>query len=166
MDWKETVLVLFFIFNSILDIKDRKVSLGSCVFIGVIGVSILLYDISCGLYADNMNMFCAGMFDGTLGGFGNICVFLIMMLLCRCILGILVIFAGYKGLFSIGGGDGMVIMTIGIFQGVMGTIRIVFWGLFLSAILGICLMIAGKVKRNTELPFVPFLFLGYILCIV
>ena len=137
MDWENTVLVLFFIYNSMLDIKNRTISLGSCIFMGIIGSGILLDTIQSHF---------------------------ITTLLFRCMPGIFLMAAGYKGIVQIGGGDGLVVLVIGIFQGVIKTMQILLVGLFVSALWGICLVIARKAKRNTEIPFVPFLFLGYLCC--
>ena len=61
---------------------------------------------------------------------------------------------------SIGYGDGGLMMVIGAYEGISRSIMILFFGLLYAAVFSIVMIVVRKWKRNQELPFVPFLFLG------
>lgn len=62
---------------------------------------------------------------------------------------------------NIGAGDGALIMLLGLLLGIQQLISILFVSLFLCSGAAAALYAAGKAKRGSRLPFVPFLFGGF-----
>ena len=62
---------------------------------------------------------------------------------------------------NIGTGDGALIMLLGLLLGIQQLISVLFVSLFLCAAAAAVLCAAGKVKRGSRLPFVPFLLGGF-----
>ncbi len=66
----------------------------------------------------------------------------------------------FKG--SIGIGDGVVFLTLGLGLGIESTSNILFYSLLLCFIWGMVQVIRKKYSRRAELPFLPFIFLAMI----
>lgn len=62
---------------------------------------------------------------------------------------------------SIGMGDGMLLSVSGIFLG-GGNYKLFLYGLCYAAIYSLGIFLLKKRKGKKEIPFVPFLFLGYL----
>lgn len=62
----------------------------------------------------------------------------------------------------IGEGDALVVLFIGSVVGAMSVIAMMIYSLFVSAIICLVLLVARKVNKKTEIPFLPFLSLGVI----
>lgn len=67
---------------------------------------------------------------------------------------------------SIGTGDGLVLCALGMFCGLRRTLAILGMALVLAAALAIVLLVLRRVERKTELPFLPNLMAGYLLCLL
>lgn len=67
---------------------------------------------------------------------------------------------------KIGMGDGLLLCITGMGLGLWGNLELFVLSLFAAAIVSILLLIARLANRKTSIPFVPFLFLGYILQII
>lgn len=63
---------------------------------------------------------------------------------------------------SIGEGDGMLLLGIGLLLGGACAFRIFLYALFFSACYAVFLLIIRKKNRKYEIAFVPFMFLAYI----
>lgn len=61
---------------------------------------------------------------------------------------------------SIGYGDGLVTLVLGILVGLEGCLAAVMIGLLSSAVSALVLLICRKVKGKSRIPFVPFLAVG------
>lgn len=61
---------------------------------------------------------------------------------------------------KVGYGDGWVLLMIGLFLGVYRCFLILLVGLLAESSLAIVLLVFGKIKRDREIPFLPFLLLG------
>lgn len=61
---------------------------------------------------------------------------------------------------KVGYGDGWVLLMIGLFTGVYRCLLILFAGLMAESAAAIVLLMFGKVSRDREIPFLPFLLLG------
>ena len=85
---------------------------------------------------------------GSLGGF----------LIGVCMIGI-----AYASAEHIGRGDGMVIAALGILCGVRNTLGIVCFASLFMLVLAFGLIITKKAGKKTRLPFLPSLFLGYVM---
>lgn len=65
---------------------------------------------------------------------------------------------------GIGMGDGGVLCVMGLYIGFWSVLEIFFLGLILAALVSTYLIVIKKVRRKTQIPFVPFLMVGF-LCI-
>lgn len=63
---------------------------------------------------------------------------------------------------QIGIADGIIVCIIGGALGFYISSGILLFALFLSAIISLILIVLKKVKRKTTIPFIPFLFAGYV----
>lgn len=61
---------------------------------------------------------------------------------------------------SIGYGDGLIVLVLGVFLGLGQCWAVVLSGLILSAAAGLVLLIFHKVNGKTRIPFIPFLAAG------
>lgn len=66
---------------------------------------------------------------------------------------------------QIGYGDGWVILLMGILIGVKRVLATVTAAFVLVFICSLILVVIRKAKKKTTLPFIPFLFAGYLLII-
>lgn len=78
--------------------------------------------------------------------------------------GMISLFCSYITKGKLGVGDGLVLAALGFgleFRSVM-----LLWSMALcmAAVLAMLLLVLKKAGRKTELPFVPCLFLGYVVC--
>ncbi|WP_274420991.1 prepilin peptidase [Blautia sp. XA-2221] len=62
---------------------------------------------------------------------------------------------------ALGMGDGWILLALGCMTGTMAYLRTLGIGLFLSAVISAILLTVFHRNRKTEIPFIPFLFLGY-----
>ena len=67
---------------------------------------------------------------------------------------------------GVGYGDGALLLIPGILLGLFPVILLLFCALLAAALTGIFLMIVKKWKKKRSLPFVPFLYVGYILLLL
>lgn len=68
---------------------------------------------------------------------------------------------------KVGYGDGWALLMIGLFAGARRCFLILFVGLMAESAVAIVLLAIGKIKRDREIPFLPFLLLGMgvVICI-
>ncbi len=66
---------------------------------------------------------------------------------------------------KIGKGDAMLVMVCGIFLGFWETILLLWVAFFFAGAFGFLVMKIRHVGGSYELPFVPFLLVGYVLCL-
>ncbi len=68
---------------------------------------------------------------------------------------------------KVGYGDGWALLMIGLFAGACRCFLILFVGLMAESAVAIVLLAIGKIKRDREIPFLPFLLLGMgvVICI-
>ncbi len=62
----------------------------------------------------------------------------------------------------IGKGDGMVVCSLGMGYGIDDILIILLAALFAAALMAIVLLVLRRADRKTELPFLPFLFCGWV----
>lgn len=62
----------------------------------------------------------------------------------------------------IGLGDGVLLTVTGLYLGGAGNLQLLMNGLFYAAVFSLAVLALRRWKRNREIPFVPFLFLGYL----
>lgn len=63
---------------------------------------------------------------------------------------------------SIGYGDGLAVGILGLFLGGRDAAAILLCGLFLCACVSMAVLTFGKMKKQTAIPFVPFLAAGFV----
>ncbi len=61
---------------------------------------------------------------------------------------------------KVGYGDGWALLMIGLFVGAFRCFLILLVGLMAESAVAIVLLAVGKIKRDREIPFLPFLLLG------
>ena len=130
---KEAGTLLFLAVNAGKDYRNREISL---ILTGIYGISGLGYSLWKG----------RDFYD-----------FLVPAAIAGMFLALAVVTAGAVGL-----GDGWILLSLGMMLGTTEYIRMLSIGMLLAAGCGgILLIVVGK-NRKTEIPFVPFLLLGYI----
>lgn len=66
---------------------------------------------------------------------------------------------------QIGRGDGLVLLGIGALLGFRSGLAIVFVASCIMCIVAMVILICKKGNRHTKLPFLPALFVGYVVCV-
>lgn len=61
---------------------------------------------------------------------------------------------------KVGYGDGWALLMIGLFVGAYRCFLILLVGLMVESAVAMVLLATGKIKRDREIPFLPFLLLG------
>jgi len=130
-------LLALLIPNTILDFKYKKVWMPFIIPFFAEGIILLA------LRLTDIEMF--------IGGF---------------LIGAVFMFISYVTKGAIGMGDGYIICVIGCLAGGFRTIMIVTTAMFLSAVVGIVLMVFFKWGKKRTIPFVPFLLIAAILNIL
>ena len=74
--------------------------------------------------------------------------------------GIFFLLLGYCTRQSVGYGDGLVLLIIGLCIGYRGCMAVVMTALLISAVCAAILLACCKVKGKSRMPFVPFLAVG------
>lgn len=125
-----------------LDIRTKKVSL---VLVGILAVMMLGMRIASFETGSGTGIWIAKLFVGLLPGGISL-------------------FCSYITRGQIGMGDGFVLAALGLGLGFRNVM--VLWGvaLCMAAVFAIFLLVFKRAGKKTELPFVPCLFLGYVLC--
>ena len=67
---------------------------------------------------------------------------------------------------GIGFGDVKLIGTIGFIFGILIAYNILFYTMFILAIYIIIMWMCKKINKNSQIPFAPFVYCGFVLCIV
>ena len=76
--------------------------------------------------------------------------------------GVVMLLFSFLSKEKIGYGDSFILLAIGQFLELKGTFEMMFWGLLFAVLFGTVLILFFKKKKDYELPFVPFMFLGYL----
>lgn len=101
------------------------------------------------------------------GGLGFLAAILQSQDLKKTIISILpglgLLFIAFITKESVGYGDGLIILVLGILEGARACLINVCIALFLVSISGVVLLICKKGSLKTEIPFVPFLLVSHIL---
>lgn len=77
--------------------------------------------------------------------------------------GILLLITAFLTREKIGYGDGMLLLGLGLLEGVIGCLGDLLIGLLLASVFGLILFVFGKRGREITLPFVPFLLAAHAL---
>lgn len=71
---------------------------------------------------------------------------------------LLIVFLVSRG--GMGAGDIKLMIMIGFYFGLLGTVAVLFFGFMIGALVGIAFMVLRKLTRKDALPFAPFLSLA------
>lgn len=131
--WNQICTLAFLGVNSWLDIRKREVSLFTIVIFGAGGLLLALYR---GVFSlDYVIPFAIG--AGILG-------------------------LGIATQGAIGMGDGLFLMALGTMMEAGKFIAVFFMGLMACGVSSLIMLLVFHKGRNAELPFIPFVLLGYI----
>ncbi len=64
---------------------------------------------------------------------------------------------------KIGKGDALVVMVTGLYLGFQNTLLLVWLSTILAAVIGSIIIRKNNVNTDFEIPFVPFLLMGYLI---
>lgn len=92
--------------------------------------------------------------------------FSIWNIIIGCLIGVLYLVIGKLTKEAVGYGDGFMLIASGTFLGFQNNVLLLLCGLFLASAFSIGALIFRKMKRKDELPFMPFLFGGYVLLLM
>ena len=120
--------------HSIEDIRDKKITVTITLFSGILGILLHL------LFPDKS----------------------IFEILFGMLPGVGILLLGWLTGCKIGMGDGMMFMLTGLYLGVVQNLLLMLLSFSLAGFYGGCLFILRRCKKSDRLPFVPFLFLGYL----
>lgn len=135
MTGKECAVLLLLAVNSLWDIRKKTICSGCAACFALGGVICMI--------ADGQAGWMRGFF-GLLPG-----IFLV---------GISLISRG-----SVGFGDGLILMVMGLYLGFSPTMTVLFWGILLGAVFGMGLLVFRRADKKTAFPFVPFLLGGFMI---
>lgn len=131
------------------DIRERLLSLPILVSFGIVGIFFLM-GVEGGLYALQGNAE-----NGYLQNLaGRICPGVISLLCARMSRG------------GFGMGDGWVILILGIYLGFGSTVYLLMLAFLCAFVFSLFYLIRTRCDKKQELPFVPFLLMGYLLMLV
>lgn len=133
--WRDIMTAGWLLVLSVMDIKKRSVPLW-LLGIGVVNTAVILLTEGLGGGIDGWRL-CRSMFPGA--------VFLVT--------------AAATG--KAGYGDGIVLIMLGLMGGSKACLLALTAGLFLIAVFSGALLALRKVKRNSRIPFLPFLAVGW-----
>ncbi len=135
---KTITLGLFLLIEGMRDFKYKKISMRSVIIFASLGVMMQLF-----LDSESWKNLAGGILIGA---------------------GLwLLAWATRK---KIGYGDAYVVAVIGVYLGWKEGLCLLLISLMLTSAFAIILLIAQKVKKKSELPFVPFLFGGFIMLLL
>lgn len=132
--WIDIVLFLFLAVCAVFDGLRRQIPL-LIVWVGML--TAVCFHISDGIERASLLMMAASLLPGA--GF-----FLLSFITRE----------------KVGYGDGWVLLMIGLFLGVSRCFLILLIGLVLESAVAVALLLLQKIKRDKEIPFLPFLLLG------
>ena len=185
MKWINGLMAVLLIWNSITDIKKRKISFLSVGIFG--GLWIVLCIALCILIMTPCKEeIVQNVFDGiVLEETSELYIEigqspLLELLLMKCLLqllemksffaavllgilpGLILCAVGVLSRGTIGLGDGILVTMIGLYIGNNRTVVMMAWAFFAAFFWSIFLLLVQKRKRQEAFPFVPFLALGWI----
>ena len=138
---------VLFLYCGVQDIRRKEIGkIGLLVGLGVV-LSLLLLD---GIAKQNLFAADALLWKNLWGILPGICV---------CVL-------SYVTRGGIGKGDGYLLCVSGLALGVEANLAVLFYGLLAAGLFSGVLLVLRKVKRETKLPFVPFLCGGYLILLI
>ncbi|MCM1057030.1 MAG: hypothetical protein NC517_05420 [Firmicutes bacterium] len=135
--WKEILTAIWLVPVSIMDARCKRVPVWILWLGGAAAAGMLLYE---GI-------------NGRLNGWQE----------CRALLPGAILLAVAYVTGKAGMADGVILMLLGIFMGYEGCVAASLGGLFLIALFAGVLLALRRVKKDTRIPFVPFLAVGWLI---
>lgn len=133
------MLVLFFLGgNSLYDIRKREIPIALVIVFVIASLPL-------NKWSEQFSWF-----EVSLGAF----------------VGVVLLFISKFTAESIGYGDGLVVMAMGLYVGIWQNLSVLFWGLFFASIFSIIVVNVKKRSWKSKIPFVPFLLISYVLNLV
>ncbi len=135
--WNHYFIIVYLIGLSVFDLKDKSIPMYLIIVgivLGIIGMVWLAMNRQFGM--ENMK----GLIPGLL---------------------LIGIGAATK---KVGLADGIILSIVGVFEGYRQTVLLFAASIGIMSLFAIVLLIIKKVKKDTKLPFLPFLCGGYLLC--
>lgn len=121
------------------DIRSREISMATAGISGILALLLRIW---------------TGSLTGDLKGLADLAVSVMP--------GIVLLAAGKVTRQAIGYGDGILLLICGLYLGGRMALVIFVTGLFFLFPVSLILLLSGKVKKEDELPFAPFLLLAYL----
>lgn len=118
---------------SVIDIRERKIPIWPVLFIGAVLFAMRLH---------------AGVLVGEL--------------ICGLIPGVLLLIVAWVTKEKLGIGDGILVFCLGLGYGIEEMMTMIGVSFAVAALVSVGLMVLGKATRKTELPFLPFLLVGWL----
>lgn len=137
--WREAMMAAWLLPMSIVDVKSRRVPVWMLWIGAAAAAGSLLYEII------------------TKRAMG--------WQICRGLLPGLVMLAVASATGKAGVADGVIMLLMGIFAGYEVCVAASVGGLFLLALVSGVLLVLRKAKRDTRIPFIPFLTAGWFLAV-
>lgn len=145
------VVGVMLLHSSIQDIKRRSLSNRGLVFGGVAATVMLLAE---------------WLFSGWMEGKSFDISRFPWERLAGMLPGLSLLLISYVMKGQVGRADAYLMCIVGALLGIGKGISILFYALLLAGSVSLVLLVLRKVKRDTKLPFVPFLFGGYLLSVI
>ena len=137
------LLIPFLGWNTVTDLRSRRVSIGSVLLFGVLGILLLLTaEGQSYLFADSLQPW------KIISGVG---------------FGILLLLFSLSSGGGIGRGDCMVAMVLGLYLGIEKQLLLFMTAFLLTGMLGFVLLMTGRAASRSRLPLMPFLLAGYLI---
>lgn len=142
---------ILLLWSSIQDIKSKRIQNGGLVAGVVIVLALFFLDgVKQGLFAEFLLSEGGVPWKNVWGLVPGVGVLLLSLLIPG----------------SVGKGDGYLLCISGLALGLVCNFSLLCYGLFLAGGTAAVLLAVHKVKRDTKLPFVPFLLGGFILMVL
>lgn len=133
----QTIVMTFLIILSICDIRERKIPV---VFLTGGVISVIVYEAA------------------VVAGGGSL-----KAALLGAVPGIVITAAAFiTG--KIGTADGIVLAALGAINDYRSIVSIISISMVLMAVLSLLLLMFHKIKKNSELPYIPFVTAAYLIC--
>lgn len=137
--WKEALTAVWLVPMSIMDTRSKRVPVWMLWIGTAAAAGVLLYE---GI-------------NGGLNGWQA----------CRALIPGVILLAVAFVTGKAGLADGIILMLLGVFTGYEGCVAASLGGLFLTALFSGILLMLRRVKKDTRIPFVPFLAVGWLIVV-
>lgn len=135
MNYKDSITIGMLLLNSFVDFKKREILLIPTTLYGIAGL-----------------FFCFWVSHTPLPE-----------ILCSSVPGIFLLLIGRVSRGKVGYGDGILVLTMGIWNGFLKCLFSLTAGLLLASFWAVLTLLVKKYRADDELPFVPFLLFGYLI---